>query len=373
MLDNHQILRLRRLKAAAYNYIFASAFILLIQITSGGQLLVEYWLGILLSAVIGNCVFLYLIISKKNTKLREPSMTEAQIIFAALWGVLVMLALPDNRLIILMMFLPPFLFGSFKLNRRKYLRLALIVSMIFAVAIISEHYFIRERINLLYELTVWLSFSCVLLWLSLYGSYVYDTNRKLRLTNEHLTKTKSELHEKSKMLEQAANIDYLTGALNRRAIIQKIQKLNDKAKATDTPKPKSYAVLMIDVDFFKQVNDQYGHVVGDRVLKVVTSRIKSNLRERDAIARWGGEEFLLLLVDSDQKSSLDIANRIKSVFETSPIKVGEQYISITVSIGVKNVESLDNIQDTINEADTYMYQAKENGRNQIIYTDSVIG
>jgi diguanylate cyclase len=367
MLDEYQLLRLRRMKAAAYNYIFACVFIILIQMTSDGQVLVGHWFVILFSAVLGNFCFVYLIVSNKNSKLKDPSMTEAQIIFAALWGVLVMLALPENRIIILMMFLPPFLFGSFKLNRKKYLRLAFLVSVIFAIAIICEQYFIRERSNLLYELTVWLSFSCVLLWLSLYGSYVYDTNRRLRLTNEHLTKTKTELHEKSKMLEHAANVDYLTGALNRRAIIQLIEDLNKKAREEGSIDAKDYAVLMIDVDYFKQVNDQYGHLVGDKVLTVVTSRIKSNLRERDALARWGGEEFLLLLVDSDKESSLHIANRIKRVFETSPIKVDELSISITVSIGVKSVATLENIQDTINDADTCLYQAKEGGRNQVIY------
>jgi diguanylate cyclase len=367
MLDDYQMLRLRRIRAAAYNYIFACAFILLIQITSDGQVLVGHWFVILFSALLGNFFFVYLIVSDKNTQFKDPSMTEAQIVFAAFWGVLVMLALPENRIVILMMFLPPFLFGSFKLNRKKYLRLSFCVSIIFALAIIFEHYFLNKNMNLLYQLTVWLSFSCVLLWLSLYGSYVYDTNRRLRLANDHLNKTKTELHEKSKMLEHAANIDYLTGALNRRAIIQKIEELSQKTLEDGNVQTRNYAILMIDVDYFKRVNDQYGHIAGDKVLQVVTSRIKSNLREGDALARWGGEEFLLLLVDSDKSVTLQIANRIKNVFETSPVKVEELDIAITVSIGVKTVDTLENIQDAINEADTCLYKAKESGRNQVIY------
>ena len=151
-------------------------------------------------------------------------------------------------------------------------------------------------------------------------------------------------------------IDPLTKAYNR-------QYLN---LFVSNYKLDEYQVLMLDIDLFKNVNDTYGHDIGDIVLFASSQRVNSIIRKKDVLIRYGGEEFLLFLYKADLKYSLVVANRILQTIGNTPIKAKENLINITISIGINPFPcKAKNIESAIKIADEQLYKAKENGRNRI--------
>lgn len=125
--------------------------------------------------------------------------------------------------------------------------------------------------------------------------------------------------------------------------------------------------MMIDIDEFKAINDQYGHAAGDLILTKIASSIKSMLQSNDILGRYGGDEFLVGLDHKDKNDALRIAEAIKNSLSTQlfTLSMGNT-ISITVSIGIKSLENESTLDELINQADIYMYNAKKEGRNRVI-------
>lgn len=122
--------------------------------------------------------------------------------------------------------------------------------------------------------------------------------------------------------------------------------------------------LLGDIDYFKKVNDAYGHTVGDEVLVMITSILKSCLRSSDIISRHGGEEFLIVLPQTDLESGFLLAERIRTSIENT--RTGEQRVAVTMSIGCIEVEEADDYDSAIIRADNMLYKAKNDGRNRTI-------
>lgn len=162
-------------------------------------------------------------------------------------------------------------------------------------------------------------------------------------------------------LERRATTDPLTNVYNRRAFFEQAEAEFTRAKRAG----ENLAVLMIDIDHFKSINDSKGHQAGDEVLKVLAQRTRASLREVDLVARYGGEEFICLLA-GDANGVLQSAERLRSAFCGVPIVTNAGDIEITISIGVAFVESLDlPLAETIEKADAALYQSKTGGRNQV--------
>jgi diguanylate cyclase (GGDEF)-like protein len=121
--------------------------------------------------------------------------------------------------------------------------------------------------------------------------------------------------------------------------------------------------MFIDIDHFKEVNDRYGHDVGDQVLKMVATTVANSLRPFDVVARWGGEEFIALLVNVGEQELQSIAERARRLAELSGFKKGEDVIRVTVSIGATRSRPDDTMEDVVARADRLMYQSKGRGRN----------
>jgi two-component system cell cycle response regulator len=132
--------------------------------------------------------------------------------------------------------------------------------------------------------------------------------------------------------------------------------------------------MYIDVDYFKQVNDTHGHQAGDDVLREVAARIKAELRMSDALGRFGGEEFVVLLIDADLDSASMVAQRIRASVADQPFMVGEgQMVAVSVSIGVATLDDFERdhaiegvAQQLVAQADLALYEAKESGRNRVV-------
>ncbi|MDH5516570.1 MAG: diguanylate cyclase [Gammaproteobacteria bacterium] len=160
-------------------------------------------------------------------------------------------------------------------------------------------------------------------------------------------------------LSNLASKDELTGIYNRRKLSSCLQDEWHRAVRYK----KSFCIVFYDIDFFKHINDEYGHAVGDEVLVEMSNLVKKSLRRNDIIGRWGGEEFLVILPQTDINTANTVAEKIKnkiSEFEFSSIKS-----SVTVSIGVAELAKAESAEELVNKADDALYQAKEAGRNQV--------
>lgn len=164
-----------------------------------------------------------------------------------------------------------------------------------------------------------------------------------------------------KLAEQLAAKDSLTGLNNRRAFIEKAQLVWSMAQRTK----RELSVIILDIDHFKSINDNYGHAAGDAALVVVSKVLSDSARDVDVVARWGGEEFLILLPETRLKSALVMAERLKNAIENIRVPVQGAEISFTASFGVAHKASHENLDELISEADAYLYQSKTNGRNRI--------
>lgn len=177
-----------------------------------------------------------------------------------------------------------------------------------------------------------------------------------------------------RMLRREASHDPLTGLLNRRAFFDlaqahyQAQNSQDKV-AFDSDTSQDLAVLMFDIDYFKKINDRFGHPVGDKVLREVAHRSQAQLREGDVLARYGGEEFIVLLRQANQASSRAVAERLRLAMQSQPVRVGEKVIQIHISVGLalrRNKKEM--LASTIERADKNLYLAKREGRNRVVDT-----
>jgi diguanylate cyclase (GGDEF)-like protein len=171
------------------------------------------------------------------------------------------------------------------------------------------------------------------------------------------------LRQTNESLEYIASHDILTGLPNRRYFHEYMGKEMARMKRFD----HRSSLLILDIDHFKSVNDRHGHTAGDDVLKELGSIISSNIREVDLAARWGGEEFTILLTHVDEKNAYMIANRLREVIESRLFVSEEIDFSITVSIGLVIIQpdSKFSVDEAIIMADKALYMAKEKGRNRV--------
>ncbi len=166
--------------------------------------------------------------------------------------------------------------------------------------------------------------------------------------------------------ERESKTDPLTGVNNRGEIERLAHGELDRARREGKP----LALAMLDIDFFKKVNDTYGHLAGDEVLRETVRRLRQGLRSYDHIGRYGGEEFLLLLPGDDAVGAEQLAQRLRESVAAQPVDTSSGVISVTVSIGVCVIgaDRACTVQDAIAQADRMLYQAKEGGRNRVELT-----
>ncbi|MBN2700223.1 MAG: GGDEF domain-containing protein, partial [Methylothermaceae bacterium] len=168
--------------------------------------------------------------------------------------------------------------------------------------------------------------------------------------------------EKRAHAEELARLDPLTGVNNRRAFYD----LSSPIWNISLRHGHDLSVVLLDLDHFKRLNDNHGHAAGDAVLKAVAKVLGAVVREQDVIARWGGEEFILLLPETDLSSAAGLAERLREAIARSRVTVNGRPLGVTASVGVASkCECHTNLEALITDADHCLYQAKANGRNCI--------
>jgi diguanylate cyclase (GGDEF)-like protein len=174
-----------------------------------------------------------------------------------------------------------------------------------------------------------------------------------------------ELRARADELDRVSRTDHLTGLHNRRHMEEHLQILKASARRHGYP----HAVLVIDVDHFKAVNDQLGHTAGDRVLQEIARRLEASLRTEDVLGRWGGEEFLLLLPHTTAAAAQVLGNRLRGSTSETPIDSLVGKVTVTLSIGGAAAEEPGD-HDLLQLADQQLYAAKDAGRDRVLVTRS---
>ena len=164
-----------------------------------------------------------------------------------------------------------------------------------------------------------------------------------------------------KQVERLAITDELTGIYNRRGLFELGLHDFNRARRTNT----LLSAVYLDVDYFKKLNDHYGHSQGDCVLVELVSRIQAQLRDMDIFGRYGGDEFIVLIPDASLKQAREVAERIKDTVSRSPFAIGLEQSPVTISLGVVQINHQDTFAGLLDRADACMYRAKDNGRNRI--------
>lgn len=244
-------------------------------------------------------------------------------------------------------------------------------------------FFISGLKNGLLNLSIFLIVTCCILFFPLNEVMIasYPLEFKLRLIYSFLTVTflsaiyeyyreLSFIHmqEISQKFEKLAKIDSLTQLSNRHAATQIIEYEQRRLERNKS----ELSLILCDIDHFKLINDKYGHDAGDFILIELAKMFTLSIRKQDTIARWGGEEFLFILPDTCAEKSIIIVKKIHQSMNQKFFQYQENTLKVTVSMGIKTVLADENIKQSINTADEYLYQAKNAGRNRSVSKSGVI-
>lgn len=199
----------------------------------------------------------------------------------------------------------------------------------------------------------------IIFWAILLLVDMYISQMKLRTKVESDGQQLQKLKEKSAIYQEKAEHDKLTGILNREGLNRLINEL------FSTHLLHQYTLLVVDLDYFKQVNDEHGHIVGDKVLQEVAEKLKNTVRSYDIVSRWGGEEFVILFHCMDSDSIQHFAEKIRQKIEFTSF-VNGKFNHITISVGATNIALSETFEQAFIRADRALYEAKEKGRNRTV-------
>ncbi|WP_208720621.1 GGDEF domain-containing protein [Leptospira jelokensis] len=185
------------------------------------------------------------------------------------------------------------------------------------------------------------------------------------IVNQIVSKLFSSLTDVNEKLLAIAMTDPLTGISNRRSFFSNLE--IEMARQHRSSNPYPIAFLLFDLDLFKSINDTYGHEIGDLVLVEFAKVLKSSLRKQDFPSRWGGEEFLVLLPNTDLEGAIVVAEKIRKTFHSLSFSLKDKQLNCSTSVGISLLRSKEeNPESIINIADQYLYEAKKKGRNQVV-------
>lgn len=263
------------------------------------------------------------------------------------------------------------LYGIFSFSRIHFILLTIIPIIGFAFFIGQNIYHGTLGIPTNIAILQWILISVLLVSCSTISNYIstlrlrLNENRKnLLVQKEDLQISHRELVSVLRQTAEKASRDELTGLYNRRYFSEILHTQISISMASESP----LGLLILDIDHFKPVNDTYGHLAGDEILKSFNDIHKNCLRKSDFIARYGGEEFVILLPNADKDTLLGIGERIRNFVKNQVFDHIEKGFYITVSIGATHYVTGESSESLIKRADDNLYKAKNSGRNQLIYS-----
>jgi diguanylate cyclase len=346
--DRDQALRIRRFFMASAMYIFCPflAYVAYLSNIMEWQAIQGY----IIAVPIINIVLYIVFRTGLNLKMPDPSLTAVQICIAMFMVMYGMYFANVARGSLLLVYVIILLFGIFRLNTRSFLYLSLFAFLTYGIDIVLLSIYRPRGVNFNIEYLQWGILTLVLVAFSIIGGYISSLRHNLRISKE--------------IIREMAIRDELTGLYNRRYVLE----LLDYEKERSSRGGGIFCIAVLDIDYFKNVNDTYGHQTGDAVLQAVATTIKTTMRNTEYCARYGGEEFLIVLTQTDIKGALIGASRVRTNIEKIPFPdIGSDF-KITVSIGLSEYKIREEIDAVIARADEALYRAKNGGRNRIEFT-----
>lgn len=288
-----------------------------------------------------------------NRSLRDPSMVLPIMVWATLSLLLTAYYIDQVRLCVMVMFFAILQPGVFRLELRAFIGLAVMCVVLYALIIWRVGMMHPEALDMTAEFIQWMVFAVITGGVVMVAAEISTIRTRISTRNRELSKFVADM-------ETMATTDGLTGVLNRRHVMERLIKIREMAKRNAF----SFVVVYVDLDFFKQVNDNYGHHVGDDVLKGFSKLMQETVTEGDLVARLGGEEFLLVLVNADMQAAMPVIESLREAttglrFDSAPA------LRISVSMGAAEFSAGESLDHLLARADDALYTAKESGRNRV--------
>ena len=317
------------------------------------------WLG---AAILGNAFVFYILIriaeryQYSANKLAIYQAVIAIIFITCAYGIA-----PPVRGVTLSFLSVVLLFCAFALSPVQAYRLSLFAIFFVGIGMLAMSVTDPITYPALTELVHFLAMSSVIIGVVFLIGQFNRLRARLLSRNLELEKQRVELACALERLEVIASHDDLTQLVNRRQMMQLLSAEEERS----ANRLLMTAVALIDIDHFKLINDTYGHEAGDETLRCFSQRVSDALRTQDTMARWGGEEFLLMMPATGSAVAVSVLERVRESVCASPIDVGIVRIDVTFSAGIAMLRPGDVIEDAIRRADQAMFEAKNSGRNRI--------
>ncbi|TQN03028.1 diguanylate cyclase (GGDEF)-like protein [Acidovorax temperans] len=292
-----------------------------------------------------------------SRRFKDPALTLAQILYAITCCAAAFVIAGPARGVTLPILAIILMFGIFGLTTRQML--GVLVYSLVAFGVASGVVAARDEPD--YPTVVAAAYVGMVVVVLLSSTFL---TTRVQSTREHLRRQKAELAQALEQIRQLATHDDLTGLLNRRAMLDRMQLEQRRSLRSGSP----LLIAQLDIDHFKVVNDTHGHAAGDLVLQSFADTVRRNVRDTDVLARWGGEEFVLLLCDTPAADAVALMERLRQAVQAMqvPVAQGGQPITVTVSIGLARHTPADPLAGTLERADRALYAAKAGGRNRVV-------
>ena len=292
-----------------------------------------------------------------SRRFKDPALTLAQILYAITCCVAAFVIAGPARGVTLPILAIILMFGIFGLTTRQML--GVLVYSLVAFGVASGVVAARDEPD--YPTVVAAAYVGMVVVVLLSSTFL---TTRVQSTREHLRRQKAELAQALEQIRQLATHDDLTGLLNRRAMLDRMQLEQRRSLRSGSP----LLIAQLDIDHFKVVNDTHGHAAGDLVLQSFADTVRRNVRDTDVLARWGGEEFVLLLCDTPAADAVALMERLRQAVQAMQVPVPQSGgpITVTVSIGLARHTPADPLAGTLERADQALYAAKAGGRNRVV-------
>lgn len=305
-------------------------------------------------------VFYLAIRSGFNLRFADPGMTVAQILCANAAGLYVMYYAHNARGVFLLLCFSAMMYGLFQLRTRTFLMLTACVLAAYGALIAALHILHPAQLTLEVEILQWFALGLSLLQFSTVGGTITSLRAKVKQKNRELDGRNKQLQGALARIEELAMRDELTGVFNRRYLMDTISREKQRSDRNGS----TFCICIMDIDFFKNVNDKYGHLAGDEVLRQIAATASNSLRQTDFFGRYGGEEFACVLVDTPVEGAMITAERIRSEIAALRFPDMDPALRVTVSVGIADCGRSEHTGSTFKRADEALYCAKHKGRNQ---------
>ena len=304
-------------------------------------------------------IILYIIFrTGLNLRMSDPSLTSIQMCVACLVVMYGIYYGYEIRGFLFALYILILLFGTFRLYTRQFLFVSAFILLTYGVDAILLNIFHPQNINIMTASFQWFGLAIVLISVSFIGGNISSIRRELSVSRKKLQWSFA-------VTREMAIHDDLTGFYNRPYLMYLIESEINRSVLNGT----IFYLAMVDIDKFKNINDTYGHQTGDQVLKTFAAVIRSVLCKTDFCGRYGGDEFLIVLTQTDLQAAKVFAERIRESVENSFFTDLGPDARVTVSIGLAKHQIHEKIERTISRADEAMYKAKKGGRNRVECAD----